>query len=324
MAKKAYISKQRTFAYKTVQITGKNQSFQDLLIGAFQQLSRARSRSKQLPEDEDRRRVANRFDPVRGMLTGAMFDYVKGQARNCIVEDDEAENFSISQVAPPADGKKRKEFLDSIIYFAVLENHVVMMGSQALGPSHFENYVDWLLRRAGIFSDRDMLKVVDQVPIGRRLHGVKSISLAEHNLFRSTSNGSFSETETTVVNGGFLSKTARALVKELLAAQRGGKTLSEAIHPDSIEVKVEITCKKLKRGDSEPMLDDMADMFRHVEGIDPAFELAGGGRVKSSELRISAPKSVMCIDGIPDPADLFKKMAEWLDSLFATGKIEGE
>jgi len=72
------------------------------------------------------------------------------------------------------------------------------------------------------------------------------------------------------------------------------------------------------------MLDDMADMFRHVEGIDPSFELAGGGSVKASEIRISTKKSVQCLDGIPDQADLFKKMAEYLDDLLLTGKVTGE
>jgi hypothetical protein len=65
-------------------------------------------------------------------------------------------------------------------------------------------------------------------------------------------------------------------------------------------------------------------MFRHVQGIDPSFELAGGGSVKSSAMKLSTKKSVQCIEGIPDNADLFKKMAEWLDYLLSAGRISGE
>jgi hypothetical protein len=323
----AYVPKSRTFTYKTLSFLGKPFDLQKLLIEAYKALPRARSRSKHLPEDEDVRRVMNFGDPTRNMTTGMVYDYTKGQSKSCVEEDEDAQNFSISAIAPPSDGKKRREFLDSIIYFAILENHIVMLSSVSTGLSHLESYLNWLLLEAGVIKESQAFRLVDRLPDNVRLRGVKSIKFKEGNAFRPTAGRPKSDSATVeknIIPDSHITNAVKTMVKQLLQEQRGSKSLAEVAHPDDIDVKIEIICKNLRKDDEEPMLDDMAELFRHTQGVDAEFELVGGGTVNSDKMKISQIKSIRCIGGIPDSADLWSKMADWLEHLVQSGKVSAE
>jgi hypothetical protein len=176
--------------------------------------------------------------------------------------------------------------------------------------------------------------LIDQLPGKAKFSGVKSISFTEGNLFKkldrsepiavATQSKTVQEVTERTFDDRKLNSIVKSMVSKILKDQRGGDAFRDILHPDDIEVKVQIVCKNLKKGESEPLLDEMAEVFRHAEGIDAKVGLSGGGSWTPEKYRVTKLQSVQCIAGIPDHLDLFTKMGEWLDHLLETGKVSAE
>src|SRR5690606_26709422 len=107
----------------------------------------------------------NRFTKYNGMSVGQLVYLEQGRQQPYITVDDEADFYSIealssdeipeqkkdaasvSSETTPTDQaiKKRREFVESILYFGVLDNHMVIMQSPALQSRNLEAHLTWLL-----------------------------------------------------------------------------------------------------------------------------------------------------------------------------------
>src|SRR5690606_23793466 len=91
--------------------------------------------------------------------------YTHGTHPLFLVDDDSAESITLekNKTQTTKDGKRR-ELLDSVIFLRVIDNHLIIMQSQALRAPHLENHLGWLIRESRVTSEGNSFKLVDTPP----------------------------------------------------------------------------------------------------------------------------------------------------------------
>ncbi|QBB72415.1 hypothetical protein ELE36_19710 [Pseudolysobacter antarcticus] len=155
-------SKSKTIHYKNVQITG-GIVLQDVLkvaIGQASNASKPKLRQQSINPDSDAVIFVNRFEDYSGITFGQLVTLEAGRVQRFITVDDDADYYSIDSMTsdkiPYPDGEtagntehskaaKRREFLESVLYFGVLGNHMVLLQSAGLRSNNLEAHLTWLL-----------------------------------------------------------------------------------------------------------------------------------------------------------------------------------
>jgi hypothetical protein len=102
------------------------------------------------------------------------------------------------------------------------------------------------------------------------------------------------------------------ILRQVLGADKINKMrLADAVD-GNIEVTLKIRYKRSTTEKAHRFLDNIALAVRNLDEDEVKLKLAGGGTVKGSELKLSAPVSIQARDGIPNPDEVFEKMREWL------------
>lgn len=108
-------------------------------------------RRQSLDKSGNNRRVINKPLTSNGMLVGTLAKYVKGNNQAVIEDvedDDDAEELEVTQLAPPASQPgKRNEFLGSVLYSGIYNNHVVLVQSAALKGKQLADHLNWLMEK---------------------------------------------------------------------------------------------------------------------------------------------------------------------------------
>lgn len=101
------------------------QSLQDMLEDALNKLTPVTHRFENLDldsPDETWRRFINTHRAALGMQFGNLVLYASEQNRAIIAIDDNADELDIEQLAPPkSNDGRRREFLESILYYGIKE-----------------------------------------------------------------------------------------------------------------------------------------------------------------------------------------------------------
>ncbi|WP_211471679.1 hypothetical protein [Collimonas humicola] len=130
-------------------------SLQDLIEEALAKVTPVSQRFQGLDDgtDDGWRRFINTHRAFYGLQFGNMVLYAPDQSRHIIAIDDTADELDIEQIAPPMgnDGKKR-QFLESLLYYGIQGNHVILLQSMAMKARDFEHYLNWLLHNAGVLA----------------------------------------------------------------------------------------------------------------------------------------------------------------------------
>ncbi|MEC4749820.1 hypothetical protein [Methylomicrobium sp. Wu6] len=125
-----------------------NASLQKLVEEALRKLKSVGDRfntveekTKDENEDSGYRRFINTHRSRMGMEFGNLVLYADGVNKQTLTIDDKADEVDVEQIAPPQtpDGRRR-EFLESILYYGIKDNHVVLLQSMALRSREFETY----------------------------------------------------------------------------------------------------------------------------------------------------------------------------------------
>lgn len=156
--------KDKTLHYRIAKIMGENsdKTLQELVAIALSRLSSVKERYQFVSEDshdgedgdvQQARHFMNNKIERWNILFDELVRYSAGANKSIITIDEDASFLSIAQIAPPAseDGKRR-EFLDSIMHMAFLNNHVVVIQSAILKTRELEKYITWLLKKAGLLT----------------------------------------------------------------------------------------------------------------------------------------------------------------------------
>ena len=83
----------------------------------------------------------------------------------------------------PESGSKARHpapFLTAFRFLGIRKNHVVLAQSTSLKAPQFEEYLNWVLREAGVMKDNDYVSLNDMPPLGREKDVVKTKGIEIH------------------------------------------------------------------------------------------------------------------------------------------------
>ena len=135
----------RVLHYKRATFLHDGQDLQSLLAAALRRRQTVGDRMEELHPEERTKRFINSYRSQMGMLFGNLLIYSPDRNQALLTVSPDASELDVRQVAPPEIGGQRTEFLQSILYFGVRDNHVVVLQSAALRARALEAYLNWLL-----------------------------------------------------------------------------------------------------------------------------------------------------------------------------------
>lgn len=228
-------------------------------------------------------------------------------------EYDKSEIECEALLPPSASGDKSREFLDSIAYVAILENHVIFMQSKAIGIKDIEEYVNYLLGEAGIFADEKAGVLFQSANTGIPSLSLRQKSVKSVRLNLPLANG----VSSLDVDDGIK-------LLETLVGEARLKELKKKIGIEISELKIDISFgyKYSTSNRNQELLALIAQGLLDSRDEDLEIELKGAGRIVGDEIQIKKYEGVEYSDSLPRKSDVYRIMANWLVDLLEQGIIE--
>lgn len=323
-------TKPKTLHYRRAQFLAPTRTLEELLSAALKVNSMVANRIETVTAAGDCRLI-NHFTTHRGLLCGNMITYEQGTNKLFLTVDASQTAFPVAQMAPPKlPSKKRTEFLDSILYFGVKGNHVVLMQSSGLKSKQLELYLNWFLSASGVLSNQNRVELVDHPPrittdqlISRPVKKVSYMSALAHETVPSTPpspNGVKKEKKLR------LNPVGRAvdILKAAIGLNEFGKLKLEEALDGNLQISLEVTYQRTTTEEGQKVVNEIARALRNVDSDDISVQVPGLGTLKGDDLKLSKPIIVACHNGNVDMPELFDEMHSWLLGLAEGDFIKDE
>ncbi|HCJ7469424.1 TPA: hypothetical protein NVL73_003440, partial [Acinetobacter baumannii] len=169
------LTRRRKVYYKSVVMPSAKNNLQELLQLALQEGSLvylAKDRHQLINSSSKDFILLNHHTTYNGMLFGQLVFVEYDVTKTFLTLDETTQEYSIepfdmAKIQGKTSGTKtedlKNQFINSILYFGVFENHLVLMQSPALKANHLEDYLKWLLSNAGLFDATEFLSLSDKV-----------------------------------------------------------------------------------------------------------------------------------------------------------------
>jgi hypothetical protein len=318
--------------YKHALITNEPMTLEAALRLVFDELDTAKQRL--LAESDGVHVGINSWFDKHGLLFGQFLTFQPGMKHSLIALDDSKKTFDVSAIAAEQKDGIAQEFLDSIAYFGVLENHVVLAQTKALDSRDFENYLNWILKTATsiIDADDDIILEDPAATSVRKKHARSHIrGLTIGAPVRAQPPAVSGNATTHVQTSTYTLHGAGANVLRSILPEGALDKLSlkSSLENDNIEVQVTVRLKG--RVDASPsaekLLRAMGRATRHMSENDYKLELQGSnGELSNSTFKVKHPHSVKTTSagGLVDEIDFCRKMANWLQKVITEGYAEDD
>ncbi|MEQ4542307.1 MAG: hypothetical protein ABN490_03625 [Pantoea agglomerans] len=360
MANKITISKEPTIEYKDktlhyriAKVYGENvdQTLQEMVAVALSRLSSVKERYQIVSLDshdgedgdvQQARHFMNNKIERWNILFNELVRYSDGANKSIITIDENASFLSIDQIAPPlTEDGKRREFLDSIMHMAFLNNHVVVIQSPILKTRELEKYITWLLKAAGVISKGSVLlnaelpkqqrdKIINnntkKVKIGTPLVDyIDGVPIEEARTVVTTE--SIKANHVKVKPKGMGLDVIKALFTDRERENYGLTDdifTGDAIDKGNINVSVEISYNYKAKKTSQELINNISQALRHSHPDDVELTIDKVGKIKGDSLVISKKIKLKFTNGIADPEELYMKIHEWLIEQIRLGELDAK
>lgn len=343
------VSRPKTIHYKRVVFTNNHSDLQSLLNSVFQNGSpvfKAGSRKEIINPDDSSFRLINHHKEYNGMFFGQLIFLEEGRSQEFVELDDNAEFYKIDSIttdklkykgeAETETASKKREFIDSILYFGVYRNHLVVLQSAALRSRDLETHLSWLLGTRTESIPTSSALILQDKPTEETLKKVESSSVKKVKLGTpiDTRDEQESDDQGLVVGKSHSERKARnvkfipcGMGVDVVRAALGEDwfntlKLEDSLDDANLQVSLEISYLRKTSEAGQKMLDNIATSLRHHEEADVKIDLKGGGTLKGSDLKLSGPISVKLLNGRVDETDLYHQMHSWLVSKIEESEIE--
>lgn len=338
--------KRKSVHYKLTSISNQTETLQSLLEQALAEDSRAHIALQRMeatnPDDESVCRLINHHTTHQGMFFGQLVRFESGRGQVLMTFDDQASEYSIDTITSDAVGgdeqddhetdaekvRRRREFIDSILYFGVLDNHLVIMQSQALTTRELEAHLGWLLgtcldlmgrNSALILQDKITEAVRDRV----EKSPVKTVSIGTPIEAREEQEEQDADQQEAKSVKWIPGGTGADILSAALGADWMNKLkLEDSLDEANLQVQLKVTYLRKTSKTGQKMLDNIASSMRHTHDDDVVVELADGGKLLGGEVRLNGKLSVQTTNGIVDETALYHDMHNWLLSKIETDEVE--
>ncbi len=332
----------KTVTYKAVHFDkspGKGVTLVSLLAKALAQFTTVGDRRRNIGSDDNPvfHVIGTPLNEPTGMSFGALMTYTPGTDPLFLVDDAKAQDVLLEKLsAPSTDDGKRREFLESILFFAVYKNHVALIQSQALKAAQLENYFLWLLHSSKELPGDTLLKLIDTPPKAARDKmeaggGVRAIKLGGEVVPPTTpasTAGSSAGTALTV--SAPVSQTSSvdldeggmfAALQKLLKPADIAKIPFEDLADSNIEMFITLRYNRKTTEAGQKLMDSLGVAFRHADEVETELSLKDGGTIKGSELRLTGTIGLQSYDGQLNHTEVYQELQKWLHGKIKKGVL---
>ncbi len=291
----------------------------DLLILALDKKKTAVSR-KMRNEDAKQFSLINYHGPHKGMRVAELINYTEGHKQPLAKIDTTAETLTISSLAPP---DKQTEFLHNILYFAAYGNSVIISQSSSLRSLQLEEYLNWILREAGIFKDGNFLTLSDHPPLDDKsqITTAKAIEFNAPVALNPVIGRGKKE-----VSYYRPSSVGWEVLKKLLPDDfklPGKLKATDIVGSGELNVTVKLSWTRDDKNDTTAFMDGISNSLRHIDDELDYSVITRSGTITKDEIKLKRSISVKSSDdGIVQKSDMWAKMEEWLTDLIQQNRID--
>lgn len=317
----------KTLIYKQAMLTHPGLELQALLTSALGIRQKPAERRENLGADGEHvvRRVIGSYREQDGMLFGHMMLYEVGKDVTFVVEDEDADEFEVVQSNIGADDDKRKEILESVLYFGILANHVVILQSRALKARDMEYHLDWLMREATQTLPPDTSIILSDEPskeAREKVEGLTVQSVRVGTPLRVEQSQEPAGAKTDSIARFFPIGKGFDVLSALLGADfLQGLNLNETLDENNLELTLQVRCKRKTTNAGHQVLDQIASAMRHMEPEDTLIHTVNGPTLRGANLKLTGRISVGTYNGVVDKSDLYKEMHGWLEDRIREGSV---
>lgn len=317
-------------------LAGKSFNLQNLLTAALNNLSQVSLRQQPTSPGSTEFRLINDVVSQQSMLFGDFFTYESGANKLQVAVDPKAKALDVAQVAPrQTHPGKRSEFLDNVLFFAVFNNHVVLMQSHAWQANLLEGYLNWLLDQAGLLKVGNRVELSD-VPSAKirakaASNDIKAISfrapvveVQEEESSEGHASTKRSRTASTASSIVAERKLGAELIRSLLGDNEFDKLRLDGAAGGNLRVNMKITFERETTEVGQRTLNRIAKALSNVDLDDDAvrLDIPGVGTVKGTELKLTRRIDVQTSNGVVPPDQVFPQMATWIRDLLQNNLID--
>lgn len=309
--------------------------------------------SKQTTVGQRRLNVADSDTPIyhvmgtplcepKGFVFGALMTYTPGTDPLFLVDDEQAFDVLIEKLkAPNTKDGKRREILESMMYFGVIQDHLVLMQSQALKAPQLEAYLQWFLHDAKVLAGDNTLQLVDTPSKAVREKmakgsGVRTITLGGEVVPQSALTPAASATQAdstsqvSSVKSHSVSVVTSAAeehsgmleaLKKLLAPSQAAKIDFDKLTGSNIEMSVILRYNRETTEDGQKLMDTLGMAFRNTDDVETVLDLKDGGQIRGADLKLNGKVKVTSYDGQLSAAEVFEGMRQWLLSKVTSDEL---
>jgi len=349
-------NRQKAIHYKRAAIANCNADLQSILesiISADGTAPKVGMRREQIsPSDSTSGyRLINRSSTYQTILFGQLILFEQGKSQALMTISDDVNFYDINaitsqQIKLDADenisneekDKIKREFIDSILYFGVLQNHIIVIQSSSLRAKDLEIHLNWLIHSLGnSFSDDSVLILKDK-PTEETIqklenNPVRKINLGSVPVKSKTDSDSIQIIQTQIPSSTTSVQKVRKM--KFMPTGKGGNILKAAfgeqwfndlrledsLDESNLQVNLEITYFRKTNKDGQLLMDTLATSLRNMDEDDIEISLQGGGTIKGGELKLSGSINVQYNNGLMDENHLYLQMHKWLHSKIGSGEV---
>ena len=256
---------------------------------------------------------------------GDLTHYTRGYLQTLLAEQADTPSLAVEQQPPP----KGKEYVHSMMYWLVIENHLIMIQSRSLAAKQLEEYLTWLLKdrtttigptgqvilqikfdAAEVGGDIDDIK---EIIVGGRAAAAGSVELKEADL----KPGKEVERHQEIATRKPWGQRAWDVLRAAMNNEADVRELMESIPEGAdLEVAVHIGYKAKRKVSRAPMQHALRNL--------PEGEITAVGRngiQTGKDIRLSCPASILKIGSLLDPEDVVRALLEAHQFFSSNGKI---
>jgi hypothetical protein len=318
----------KTVWYKRASVQGQKTTLRTLLASALGDRPLAGHRLMSIATDAEQIGI-NLYQTQEDLLFGQFLSFLPGMRQPVMTFDSGKTAFDLATIAAETsdDGKKR-EFLESIGYFGVIDNHLMLVQTKALSSREFEDYLTWFLTQATSTLVKGTMLTLDDPA------ATKARKTAARKNIRGVTIGTQLQAVATpeTIDGDAVSKFelkggAFDALRSLLGAEVFDKlSLEESLEEDNIELQLTVRVKgrRVASDDGQKFLRAVGRATRHMNSRDYAIELDRNGELKGSDLKLHRTVSVATHQqgGLIDETAMMGHMVAWLKELNEKGYID--
>ena len=305
-------------------------TLQQMLETALSTHDKAKDRREDLDETGKNHRILNSFRTQGGMLFGNLFVYSDDTNQQIVEIDPDAAELPVEQIAPPL-GKsgKRREFLQSILYFGIKGNHTVVMQSAALRAASLEAYLNWFL---GSHTTElgEMGLILQDNPTFKsksfKKNPAKAVIIGSHvldsKIMEEAQKQPKGQTQIKTLDVTLPSMAISALGDIMKKYNAGSKELADVFNEGDLRVYLKFAYKRKTGVKTEAFLNTIATSMRNIEGSEYSIQMKDGSTIKGTSIKLANKITVGVSNGLAIQGDVYTEMHNWLSHLISSGTVD--